>query len=217
MSKRDHGLLNAAGISVAQVAVLSGRSRPAIYTGLASARPYFSAKDAMAILHDAKRRDSDQINQLVEFISNSYPESQSELILLDRVGYELMARVVRDADKVMIAFNGNVDNLTPTATFASVLRDVTAAGNLTLFMVPGDWAIGYIDQNLKVKVYSYVTTEEVTYLPSFIVAEKRGRHRAFFFMRLAAEEMHPTEAARLWTHFESMYSENVPNRRLEAG
>jgi hypothetical protein len=208
MSRRDHGLLEAAGLSIADAAKLFNRSRQALYTGLAHERDYFSAEDAMAVMHDAKRRDSDRIEALTKFIRAQYSDAESSLILLDQVGYEQVSRVVRDADHVILVFNGYPEHLTSEATFAKVLKDLIASGQSFTFVIPSEWVIGYMDQNLGIRPATRVATEDITYLPSFLVMEKQGAYRAFFFLHLSVEGMTPTEAARLWMYFSSRYSGN---------
>ena len=58
MSKRDHALLAAAGLSPSAAAKLFRRTRQAIYSGMSAAsddKSYFSAHDAMWMLQYAKQ------------------------------------------------------------------------------------------------------------------------------------------------------------------
>jgi len=212
MSRRDHGLLEAAGLSIADAAKLFNRSRQALYTGLAHERDYFSAENAMAMIHDAKRRDSDRIEALSKFIRAQYSDAESNLILLDQVGYEQVSRVVRDADRVILVFNGFPEHLAPEATFAKVLKDLSAADQTFTLVIPSEWVIDFIKQNLGIRPPTYVAEEDITYMPSFVATEKQGIYRAFFFLHLSVEGMGPSEAARLWSYCESTYLKNAARK-----
>jgi len=216
MSNRDYGLLDAAGLSIADAAKLFNRSRQAIYTGLSHERDYFSAENAIAILHDARRKDSARIEGLIKFIGANYTEAESKLILPDQVGYDQVSRVVEDADQVVLVFNGNVEHLVPAATFVKVLKNLVAAQRPFVFIIPGEWVTGYMRERLGLHVAAQVAKDDVTYFPSFVVTERQGMFRAFFFMHLSAEEMTPTEAALLWERFASRYSKNSAHKSAEA-
>lgn len=217
MAKRDHKLLEAADLSIAGAAALFRRSRQALYTGLAHERPYFSAQDAMALVQHAKRVDSPRIDEVIRFISENYPASESELILPDQVGFERISRVIDEAEKIMLVLNGNTDNLAPTATFVRVLKALLVAQRPFILHVPGEWVIGYMEQNLNLRVppSSVEVRNDTAYLPSFVMTEKQGAFRAFVCLLLSAEEMHPSEAARLWLHFAPKLSESVGGKSGE--
>src|SRR5690242_10783152 len=185
MSERDRRLLEAAGLSVTQAADLFRCSRQAIYSGLSHQRDYFSAENAMIILHDARGRDSVRIDDLIKFIGGNYSDSESRLILPDEVGFNQVSRVLEDADRVILIFNGNIEHLAPTATFVKVLRILISSRREMTFVAPGDWVVGYMKERLGITVPARAAEEDITYFPSFVIAERGGQFRAFFFMHLS--------------------------------
>lgn len=218
MSIRDRGLLEAAGLSISDATELFQRSRQALYQGLSHQRDYFSAKDAMILVHHAKRSDSPRIEELIRFIDANYPQSETALILLDRIGHEQLGRAVDAADQIILVFNGNLDHLTATSTFAKVLRSLLSSHRMELHIaVPGDWVIGYIAEHFEGATNRIKVINEVSHLPSFLVITKQGTYRAFVFARFAVEEMQPTDAERLWQHFAPKFEESFDDRAREAG
>jgi hypothetical protein len=214
MSKRDRGLLEAAGLTIADATTLFQRKRQALYQGLSHSRDYFSARDAMVVLHDAKRRD--RVEEVAKFIEAKYPLAETKLILLDKVAHEQVNRVINDADQIILVFNGNVDHLSSAATFAQILINLLNSHRGILdFIVPGEWVRNYIEEKLKLKLpnrLQVIEEDEVAYLPSFILLRKQGSVRAFFFGRQLAEEIPLTDADRLWKHFWPKFQENTARK-----
>jgi hypothetical protein len=195
---------------------LLDRTRQAIYTGLSHKRHYFSAQNAMAVLHDAKRRDSSRIEALIQFIAKNYPASESELILLDQVGYGQVLRVIKDAEEILVVFNGNIDHLAGYAPFTRVLKNLLSSKRQFSLFVPGEWAVGYMEQDFGLPVPMPVVRDDISYLPSFLIARSGNAFRAFFFLRVSVEETRSSEAARLWKHLSPKYEENVRHTSREA-
>lgn len=156
--------------------------------------------------------DSDRIEALTKFIRAHYSDAESNLILLDQVGYEQVSRVVYDADRVILVFNGYPQHLAPEATFAKVLKDLIAASRSFTFVIPSEWVIGFMEHNLGIRPATYLAEEDITYMPSFVVTEKQGSHRAFFFLHLSVEGVTPNEAARLWSNCASKYLESAERK-----
>ncbi len=222
MSKRDHGLLVAAGLSVADAAKLFGRSRQAIYSGMSAAldeheKSYFTAHDAMWILQYAKQSDSEKLDHLLKFIESSYPQSETALVLQDQVGYEQVRRVVNAGEEVLIAFNGNLDELAPNSTFAKILNNLLSSGTPARLLLPGEWVVAYIEQRLALKAPGYEIRSELKYLPSFVVIREKNAIRAFFFQRFSPEECKPNVAEGLWDQFAPMSLENGEEKLLATG
>jgi hypothetical protein len=219
MSMRDRGLLEAAGLSMADATSLFQRSRQAIYQGLSHRRDYFSAQEAMVVLHDARRKDSLRLEALMKFIEKNYPQADSELILPNQVAFEQITHVVEGARGIILVFNGNIDHLAPGASLSRVLKHILDFHrHIVSMIVPGTWVIGYLEQALKFKGHNRVIiSEEAAYMPSFILVAKDKGYRSFFFGRFSLEEVLPTEAERLWKHFESKCLENVEHKSREVG
>lgn len=215
MSKRDHGLLAAAGLSVAAAAKLFGRSRQAIYSGMSAAaheqeKSYFSAHDAMWILQYARQTDSDKLDQLNKFVEANYPGSETALLLQDQVGYEQVRRAVSSGEDVLIAFNGNLDELDPNATFAKILTNLLNSETRVRVLLPGEWVVGYMEQKLALRASDCEIRDDLKYLPSFVVIRDKHAIRAFFFQRFSPDECKPTVAAGLWEQF-------APKNSVSAG
>jgi hypothetical protein len=225
VADRDRRLLVAAGLSVSEAAVLLGRTKAALYTGLSNnRRPYFSAQDAAIILHHAKRIDSSRIDELSKFISTNYPASESDLILPDRISKVQAGHVVDKADKIILVFNGNVSHLTAGTTFEKLLLELLELENTLLgLVVPSNWVIEYIEsiigkinkerkakeQAVLLRIPDHrVFDPNVSYLPSFILTDNETAVRGFFFGRHALEEVPPTDATELWSHFAPMFGES---------
>lgn len=221
MSKRDQALLAAAGLTVAAAAKILDRSRQAIYSGMSAAsdeKPYFSAHDTMWIWHDAKQRDSHQLDQLLKFVASNYPKFESDVILQDQVGYHQIQHVIGDGDETLVAFNGNLDELDPNSTFAKILSDLlTASDRPTRLILPGEWVARYIEQRLKLPIPPFAVRDELAYLPSFVAIRSKDSFRAFFFQRFSPEECKANVAEGLWKHFSPMSSENAANKFSAVG
>lgn len=222
MSKRDHGLLAAVGLSVAEAAKLFNRSRQAIYSGMSAAsdndgEAYFSAHDAMWLLQYAKQCNSGQLDQLLKFIESNYPQSETALVLQDQVGYEQVRHVVNAGGDVIIAFNGSLEELEPNSTFAKILTDLLSSGTPTRLLLSAEWVVAYIEQRLKLKAPKFEVRSELSYLPSFVLIREKSVVRAFFFQRFSPEECKPNVAEGLWSQFAPTSSENDAGRLLAAG
>jgi hypothetical protein len=239
MSKRDRGLLEAAGLSVPDAALLLKRTRQAIYQGLSqNSSDYFTARDALFVLNDVKRKNSSRLEELVRFIDTNYSQADSEIILPGLVAHEQITQVLRRAARTIIVFNGNTENLAPTTTFARILVDLvsTRAGEID-FVMPGDWVIGYLEQNLGLHIDTERVTidDKVAYLPSFIITQCAAEHKedavaighrrsengahvhAFFCARLSMEEVRSTDAERLWKYYEPMCEQKSGDKLRVAG
>jgi hypothetical protein len=222
MAKRDHGLLTAAGLSVADAAKLFRRSRQAIYSGMSATsgdegKSYFSGHDAMWILQYAKQIDSPQLGNLLKFIESNYPHFETALVLQDQVGYEQIRRVVEGGDDVLIAFNGNLDELDPNSTFAKVLINLLDSKTPPHLLLPGEWVVAYIEQRLALKAPAYDIRSELKYLPSFVAIRTKNAVRAFFFQMFAPDECKPNVAEGLWSQFAPTNAANDANISLATG
>ena len=220
MAERDRRLLEAAGISITEAALLFRRSRQALYSGLANARTYFSAQDAMVLLHDAKRRDSSRLEELNNFIATNYDDAESRLILPGRIGHEQLSHVTSSADQVLLAFNGNVAHLSPGSDFAQVLKSVLGSSTREKLglIVPSRWVVDYIKDKIGLAVPDHVGTDDsIQHLPSFVVTARDESFRAFFFGRLSLEEIPSTDAAELWTYFAPKCAESFARIIRKAG
>lgn len=222
MAKRDHGLLLAAGLSVADAAKLFRRTRQAIYSGMSATsdeheKSYFSAHDAMLILQYAKQIDSTHLNTLIKFIESNYAQYETALVLQDQVGHEQVRCVVNAGEEILIAFNGNLDELDPNSTFAKVLIELLDSGKPTHLLLPGDWVAAYIEQKLALKAPDYDLRGELKYLPSFVVIREKNTVRAFFFQRFSPEECKPNVAEGLWLQFAPTSSVSGASKSLATG
>jgi hypothetical protein len=204
MSKRDQALLTAAGLSPATAAKILGRTRQAIYSGINVAtdeKPYFSAQEVCWIWQDAKQRDSQQLDQLMQFVAANFPKSESDLILQYQVGFNQVRHVVAEGNETLVAFNGNLEELDPNSTFAKILVDLLTSDQPPHLLLPGKWVLGYIEQKLKLRTPPHDIRDELAYLPSFVVIRARDTYRAFFFQRFSPEECKAKVAEGLWAHF----------------
>jgi len=222
MSTRDHGLLTAAGLSVADAAKLFCRTRQAIYSGMSAAsdehqKSYFSAHDAMWILQYAKQSDSDKLEELLRFVESNYPRSETALLLQDQVGHEQVRRAMSSGEGVLIAFNGNLDELVPNSTFAKTLNNLLSSGKPSRLLLPGEWVVAYMEQKLALNAPDYEVRDELKYLPSFVVIREKNSIRAFFFQRFSPEECKSNVAEGLWGQFASTNMANGEYTLLATG
>jgi hypothetical protein len=236
VADRDRRLLEAAGLTVSEAAVLLGRTKAALYTGLSnSRRTYFSAQDAATFLRHTKQTDSSRIDELNKFISNNYPASESDSILPDRISKVQAGHVVDKADQIILVFNGNVSHLTTTGTtFEKLLLELLELDTPQLgLIVPSNWVIEYIEtviekinkermakeQNVRLlRIPDHrVFDPNVSYLPSFILTANETAARGFFFGRHALEEVPPRDATELWSHFVPMFGESFGHRDRAVG
>jgi hypothetical protein len=220
MSKRDQALLAAAGLTVTAAAKILGRTRQAIYSGMSAAsddKPYFTGQEARWVWQDAKQRDSRQLDQLMQFVAANFPKSESDLILEYQVGYNQVQRVIAEGEEVIVAFNGNLEELDPNSTFAKILSDLLGSDQPPRLLLPGDWVASYIEERLKLKAPPYVVRDELTYLPSFVAIRLKESYRAFFFQRFSPEECKVNVAEGLWMHFSPMSSDHAARKSRAVG
>jgi hypothetical protein len=214
MSKRDKALLETAGLSIADAASLFNRTRQALYQGLSQERHYFSARDALVVLHDARRHDSDRLEELMRFIDANFQEPENRFVLPPDPTIEQLNRVLSEADKIALMFNGNIDHLSSKAAFSKVLRDLLGKreNRIVELFVPGEWVLSYIKENLGVEIQKsgvaprILQREEVSFLPSMVITEQKeqkGAFRAFIFGRISIEELPTAEAGGLFKHFDA--------------
>jgi len=201
MSKRDYALLDEAGLNISDAATLFGRSRQALYAGLKNDdEDYFSPRDVMTILNNARGRDLTRLDDLLRFIEANYPDSNCELPA--RIGHEQLKVLIAGVQHVLMCTNFNTDHLLPNAAFAKILRHVLATTPERLrLVVPAEWVLQHLRQNGITPSPDQVTIGgEAAERAAFVATEDAmGRHRAFVFGRMGIEEMFPYEANCLWT------------------
>jgi hypothetical protein len=209
MSQQDRALLAAAGLSVAEAAKLFERSRAALYQGLSGQRHYFSVRDAIIILQDAKRRDSKRIDELIEFISKTYGEAgEAAALLPGRVTLDQINHALPGFDEVKLIFNGATEHLSGDSAFSIILRELTInRQRLGVTIVAAEWAIQYfrkkIEADGKPSGLSFVIHDDAIFSPCFLLMRGQDLVRGFIFLKLSIEEMYASEALALWKHFPS--------------
>lgn len=214
MSSRDAALLVAAGLSASKAAALFGRSRQAIHQGIRSPGHYFSSQDVVLLLHDAKRKDSDQAEKLMKFVETNYMPDVSanlvnknslpvaderDLILPNRIGHQQLLHVVLSADHVTVILNENLQHLAPNADFTKALVSIlsTKLARKVNLVVPDRQVMNFVQQNFALPMSQNITIMSIGSVPCVVVTA-RDAYRAFVFGRSSIEEIHPIDAERLW-------------------
>ena len=205
MSTRDRNLLKAAGLKIPDVTVALSCSRGAIYTGLSQPKHYFTASKTIWLLSEVIRRDSPQLPTLLEFIETTYTTAESDLILPEHVGRSQLKCVARLASRIVVGFDGNINDLTPASLFAKVLADLlTERSDIVKVLVAQEWAQGCMEQKQLCPPHLIVVASAHTYLLPFVLLLRQRRSRVFFFGRYAPSEAHEELAVRLSKYVESV-------------
>jgi hypothetical protein len=207
MSQRDKELLKFAGLDQQKAAALFGCVRQTIANGVKGSVNYFSTPGTIAILNDARQRDYKDIEALVQFVRSNYSLGEQELILWDQVHLAQMKKIAKEAARIILVFNDDVENLKKTAPFALFLEHVLAhhAGILDV-MVSSDWVKAYVE-SLGGKQPRITVINPAVPLPAialFQILNENDARRAFIFGKFSPAEMLRHEAARLWVYLASL-------------
>jgi hypothetical protein len=111
MSKRDRNLLRVAGLEIHEAATLLGRSRQALYQGIAGDRHYLPMPETLLIMRDAERRDDVAFTLTKCLIAQQFTVAEAEFLLPGPSSLQALSHAVRPAADVTIIYNGEQEQL----------------------------------------------------------------------------------------------------------
>lgn len=218
MAKRDRDLLEAAGLGINEAADLFGRKKQAIYQGISQEREYFGLEDWALLIQDCKRRDSAHLDQLLKFVAFHRPQGIADLLLPKETSGSQMEHVLRESDRAILVFNGNLEHLQPDTPFSAALALLLKQGTPFALLVPSEWAKSYFQsEEVGIDQSNIYVNNEVRFHPCFFLADGKHGTRGFVFGRRSAEELLVTEARQLWKMLEPSNSADGASTRRAAG